>query len=186
MDAAGEPFDDRGLSDAGLADQDRVVLGAAREDLDDAADLLVAPDDRVEAVLGSICNEATARGLRDTLIVGHIASANDVDYYRFSLTGLAPGTKVAAYLKTAPNCPSGGTYTMGSASANPTCSIGGTGSHEFHVLADSGEDAIAFCPSSDYAANVELAEAVAVALPGTTVSINQAAPPDGRSVCRLA
>ena len=39
-------------------------------------------------------------------------------------------------------------------------SIGGTGSHEFHVLADSGEDAIAFCPSSDYAANVELADAL--------------------------
>jgi len=39
--------------------------------------------------------------------------------------------------------------------------IGGTGSHEFHVLADSGEDAIAFCPQSGYAANVELAEAVA-------------------------
>jgi prolyl-tRNA synthetase len=36
--------------------------------------------------------------------------------------------------------------------------IGGTGSHEFHVLAESGEDAIAFCPGSDYAANVELAE----------------------------
>jgi prolyl-tRNA synthetase len=38
--------------------------------------------------------------------------------------------------------------------------IGGTGSHEFHVLADSGEDAIAFSPESDYAANVELAEAL--------------------------
>jgi prolyl-tRNA synthetase len=38
--------------------------------------------------------------------------------------------------------------------------IGGTGSHEFHVLADSGEDAIAVCPQSDYAANVELAEAL--------------------------
>ncbi len=43
--------------------------------------------------------------------------------------------------------------------------IGGTGSHEFHVLADSGEDAIAFCPQSDYAANVELAEAVAPPAP---------------------
>ncbi len=43
-------------------------------------------------------------------------------------------------------------------------SIGGTGSHEFHVLADSGEDAIAFSPTSDYAANVEAAEALA---PGT-------------------
>ena len=45
--------------------------------------------------------------------------------------------------------------------AADTGSIGGTGSHEFHVLAESGEDAIAFCPQSDYAANVELAEALA-------------------------
>ena len=44
-----------------------------------------------------------------------------------------------------------------------TGAIGGTGSHEFHVLADSGEDAIAFCPTSDFAANVELAEAMAPA-----------------------
>ena len=44
-----------------------------------------------------------------------------------------------------------------------TGSIGGTGSHEFHVLADSGEDALAYCPNSDYAANVELAEALAPA-----------------------
>jgi prolyl-tRNA synthetase len=48
--------------------------------------------------------------------------------------------------------------------AADTGAIGGTGSHEFHVLADSGEDAIAFSPESDYAANVELAEALA---PGT-------------------
>ena len=45
--------------------------------------------------------------------------------------------------------------------AADTGAIGGTGSHEFHVLADSGEDAIAYCPESDYAANIELAEAVA-------------------------
>src|SRR5215208_7293099 len=45
--------------------------------------------------------------------------------------------------------------------AADTGAIGGTGSHEFHVLAESGEDAIAFCPQSGYAANVELAEAVA-------------------------
>lgn len=44
-------------------------------------------------------------------------------------------------------------------SADPG-SIGGTGSHEFHVLADSGEDAIAYCPTSDYAANLDLAEAL--------------------------
>ncbi|NQZ54579.1 MAG: proline--tRNA ligase [Piscirickettsiaceae bacterium] len=42
-----------------------------------------------------------------------------------------------------------------------TGSIGGNASHEFHVLASSGEDAIAFSDSSDYAANVELAEAIA-------------------------
>jgi prolyl-tRNA synthetase len=49
--------------------------------------------------------------------------------------------------------------------AADTGSIGGTGSHEFHVLADSGEDAIAFCPDSEYAANVELAEALAPEAP---------------------
>ena len=49
--------------------------------------------------------------------------------------------------------------------AADTGSIGGTGSHEFHVLADSGEDAIAYSPESGYAANVELAEALAPATP---------------------
>ncbi|OOY59796.1 proline--tRNA ligase [Solemya velum gill symbiont] len=43
-----------------------------------------------------------------------------------------------------------------------TGSIGGSASHEFHVLADSGEDAIAFSTKSSYAANVELAEAIPV------------------------
>ncbi|MFZ5723119.1 MAG: proline--tRNA ligase [Pseudomonadota bacterium] len=46
-----------------------------------------------------------------------------------------------------------------------TGSIGGSGSHEFHVLASSGEDAIAFSDHSDYAANVEMAEALAPAAP---------------------
>jgi len=41
-----------------------------------------------------------------------------------------------------------------------TGAIGGDGSHEFHVLADSGEDGLAYCETSDYAANVELAEAI--------------------------
>jgi len=41
-----------------------------------------------------------------------------------------------------------------------TGAIGGDGSHEFHVLADSGEDAIAYSSVSDYAANIELAEAI--------------------------
>ncbi|SEP05182.1 proline--tRNA ligase [Nitrosovibrio sp. Nv6] len=44
--------------------------------------------------------------------------------------------------------------------AADTGPMGGSGSHEFHVLADSGEDAIAFCPDSNYAANVEMAESL--------------------------
>jgi prolyl-tRNA synthetase len=44
--------------------------------------------------------------------------------------------------------------------AADTGAIGGSASHEFHVLADSGEDALAYSDASDYAANVELAEAV--------------------------
>ena len=50
-DADGEPLDDGRLADAGLADQHRVVLGAPGQDLDDAADLLVAADHRVELAL---------------------------------------------------------------------------------------------------------------------------------------
>ena len=49
--------------------------------------------------------------------------------------------------------------------AADTGAIGGSASHEFHVLADSGEDAIAFSDGSDYAANVEMAEAVAPGAP---------------------
>jgi len=62
-------------------------------------------------------------------------------------------------------------------------SIGGTGSHEFHVLADSGEDAIAFSPDSDYAANVQLAEALA---PGTRSSAKEQmkkVPTPGKTSC---
>lgn len=51
-----------------------------------------------------------------------------------------------------------------------TGAIGGDGSHEFHVLADSGEDGLAYCPNSDYAANVELAEALAPATPRAAAS----------------
>ena len=40
--------------------------------------------------------------------------------------------------------------------------IGGSGSQEFHVIADTGEDAIVYCPSSDYAANLEAAESIAL------------------------
>ena len=52
-----------------------------------------------------------------------------------------------------------------------TGAIGGSASHEFHVLADSGEDAIAFSDGSDYAANVEMAEAMA---PGARAAATEA------------
>ncbi len=63
--------------------------------------------------------------------------------------------------------------------AADTGSIGGTGSHEFHVLAESGEDAIAFSSDSDYAANVELAEAIDSGSPrwGPTQSLEKVATP---------
>ena len=49
--------------------------------------------------------------------------------------------------------------------AADTGAIGGDLSHEFQVIADTGEDAIVYCPDSDYAANIELAEALAPATP---------------------
>ncbi len=68
--------------------------------------------------------------------------------------------------------------------AADTGAIGGTGSHEFHVLADSGEDAIAFCPSSDYAANVELAEAVSPTTPrpAPAEAMQKVATPGARTI----
>ncbi|ADI30660.1 proline--tRNA ligase [Methylotenera versatilis] len=52
-----------------------------------------------------------------------------------------------------------------------TGAIGGDGSHEFHVLADSGEDGLAYCDTSDYAANVELAEALAPNVRGAATEV---------------
>jgi prolyl-tRNA synthetase len=66
-------------------------------------------------------------------------------------------------------------------------SIGGSLSHEFHVLADSGEDAIAFSDSSDYAANVELAPALPPAgpRPGPARALERVATPAVRSIAEL-
>ncbi|MCR4299585.1 MAG: proline--tRNA ligase [Gallionella sp.] len=72
--------------------------------------------------------------------------------------------------------------------AADTGAIGGSGSHEFHVLADSGEDALAFCPDSGYAANVELAEAVAptTTRPPATQEMQKAITPGQRSIEEVA
>lgn len=64
-----------------------------------------------------------------------------------------------------------------------TGSIGGSGSHEFHVLASSGEDDIAFSSGSDYAANVELAEAIESATrPQPTCELREVATPDQHTI----
>ncbi|MBX2846881.1 MAG: proline--tRNA ligase [Acidiferrobacterales bacterium] len=65
-----------------------------------------------------------------------------------------------------------------------TGSIGGSTSHEFHVLADSGEDAIAVCDKYDYAANVELAEALQVGgdRPAAAQDLDKVSTPGQRSI----
>jgi prolyl-tRNA synthetase len=68
--------------------------------------------------------------------------------------------------------------------AADTGAIGGTGSHEFQVLADSGEDAIAWSDGSDYAANLELAEAVAPSHSrGQASEQMQKVPTPGQATC---
>ena len=65
-----------------------------------------------------------------------------------------------------------------------TGSIGGSASQEFHVLADSGEDAIAFSDGDDYAANLEMAEALAPATPrgAATAALQKVATPKVRTI----
>ncbi|NBV00337.1 MAG: proline--tRNA ligase [Burkholderiaceae bacterium] len=62
--------------------------------------------------------------------------------------------------------------------------IGGTGSQEFHVIADTGEDAIAYCPTSDYAANIETAEALSlIATRAPATQTMQVVPTPNASKC---
>ncbi|RPH66194.1 MAG: proline--tRNA ligase [Burkholderiales bacterium] len=68
--------------------------------------------------------------------------------------------------------------------AADTGAIGGSASHEFQVIADTGEDAIAWCPGSDYAANVELAEALPlIARRGAAVEPLARTPTPSREKC---
>ena len=60
-DAQGEALDHRGLADAGLAGEDRVVLAAAHEDVDDLADFLVAADDGVDLALAGLFGQVDGR-----------------------------------------------------------------------------------------------------------------------------
>ncbi|HNI38517.1 MAG TPA: proline--tRNA ligase, partial [Pseudomonadales bacterium] len=69
-----------------------------------------------------------------------------------------------------------------------TGSIGGNSSHEFHVLAESGEDAIAFSDSSDYAANIEKAEALAPSgqRVAPTQALRKVATPNQHSIAEVS
>ena len=69
-----------------------------------------------------------------------------------------------------------------------TGSIGGSGSHEFHVLAESGEDRIVFSDSSTYAANIEKAEALAPqqSLAPASAALEEVATPDQKSIEQVA
>ena len=72
--------------------------------------------------------------------------------------------------------------------AADTGAMGGSNSHEFHVLADSGEDTIAFCPESEYAANIELAEAIPPKNPrkAPTGVMQKVATPNRKSCANVA
>ena len=61
--------------------------------------------------------------------------------------------------------------------------IGGTGSHEFHVIAGTGEDALVYCPTSDFAANIEAAEAVATGERGAATQELAKTPTPGKTKC---
>ena len=69
--------------------------------------------------------------------------------------------------------------------AADTGAIGGDLSHEFQVIADTGEDAIVYCPTSDYAANIELAEAVSLLASRAAASAELVkTPTPGKSTCQ--
>ena len=85
-DALRQPFDDRRLADARLADQHGIVLGAPRQHLDGAADLVVAADDRIE-LAGAGIGRQVARiflqriiGLLGARRIGGASLANVVDH----------------------------------------------------------------------------------------------------------
>lgn len=68
--------------------------------------------------------------------------------------------------------------------AADTGAIGGDRSHEFQVIAETGEDAIVYCPTSSYAANIELAEALAPAAPrAAAAQALTLTPTPGKSTC---
>ena len=74
-DAAREPFGDRGLADAGIADEERIVLLAAAQHLDGAADLGVAADQRVDLALFRLLVEIDAIGVERVALLLRLVAA---------------------------------------------------------------------------------------------------------------
>ena len=94
-DRLGEALDDRGLTDAGLTDQDRVVLRAAREDLHDALHLNAAADDGVQLVLARGLGQVAAELLEDRG-VGTLGTARAAHARADRLAALVVAALVAA------------------------------------------------------------------------------------------
>ena len=93
-DAARQPFGDRGLADAGVADEQRIVLLAAAQHLDGAADLGFAADQRIDLALARLLVEVDAIGFeRVALLLGLVAAP----WCRSPLRRRAPGAT--------PTCP---------------------------------------------------------------------------------
>src|SRR5205814_1603226 len=78
-DALRDPFDDRGLAHAWLAEQCRVVLRAAREDLDCLVDLVRATDDGVELALAGVLGQVAAVLVEPGSATGLACSARRLD-----------------------------------------------------------------------------------------------------------
>ena len=93
-DRLGEALDDRGLTDAGLTDQDRVVLRAAREDLHDALHLDAAADDGVQLVLARGLRQVAAELLEDRG-VGALRTARSTHARTHGLAALLVAALVA-------------------------------------------------------------------------------------------
>ena len=84
-DAQGQALGDRRLADAGLADQHRIVLGAARQHLDGAADLVVAADDRIELAFARIGGQVTRIFLQGVVSPARRGAESAVRPLRMSL-----------------------------------------------------------------------------------------------------
>ena len=104
-DPLGEPLDDGRLAHAGLADQDRVVLGPSGEHLDDPADLVVPPDDGVELALAGELGQVAAVPLERLVLllgvlVGDPLASPDLGQRR---RGRRPGSRPASPRSRAPS-----------------------------------------------------------------------------------